>query len=207
MGIGVFWMSVMKLGGSLAIVSCAVAGLIGCGEKEVTGPFGSTCAIEKEEDEGIKFVCADGSVYHWSNQSEAAVYCHVEETESGAKILCPDGSVAEVNDGRDGTSCSANEVDDGVVLQCGEEDWTLVRHGRDGEDAPASAFMIKDIIDPCGSESAFDEVLLVFANGDILAHYAAGAKQHFSFIGPGNYITTDGTRCVFSVSEGGEVTW
>lgn len=221
-GAGFFWLNVAKVGGGLTLASCAVATLTGCSENEVSSVLGSACTIEQDEVEGIKFICADGSEYFWSNRQEASPNCHVEETDVGARIDCPDGSSVDIThgkngeDGEDGASCSAHEVDEGVVLQCGEEDYTLVRHGRDGqdgsdgqdgEDAPVSAYTITDMIDPCGKETAHDEVLLVFANGDILAHYSAGKKQHFSTISPGNYITTDGTNCVFQVSADGQVTW
>lgn len=55
------------------------------------------------------------------------------------------------------------------------------------------------MIDPCGDQTAFDEVLLRLANGQLVAHFANGSLQFLSVIGPGNYVTTDGTSCYFSV--------
>lgn len=79
--------------------------------------------------------------------------------------------------------------------------------GSDGQDAPPTPYTVSDIIDPCGDGPGYDEVLLVLANGTLLAHYADGVKQFLSVIGPGTYTTTDGTGCVFTVSPSGLVTW
>jgi hypothetical protein len=45
------------------------------------------------------------------------------------------------------------------------------------------------LIDSCGTKTAFDEVLLQFANGDLLAHYS------------------DGTNCNFTVTSDKKVNW
>jgi hypothetical protein len=142
--------------------------------------------------------------------------CKVRDTDSGAIIECPDGSSAVISDGRngeDGNSCEAFQVENGAVIDCGDGQQILVKHGEDGvdgengEDAPTTAYEIVEVIDPCGEESSYHEVLLVFANGEILAHYSIGNKQHLGLIGPGRYITTDNTNCIFTIAENGSVEW
>lgn len=78
-----------------------------------------------------------------------------------------------------------------------------------GEDAPASPTDIAEIIDPCGPEGSYDEVLLQLANGQIIASFSANGNAlntRFAIIPDGNYSTTDGTGCNFSVS-GSVVSW
>jgi hypothetical protein len=44
------------------------------------------------------------------------------------------------------------------------------------------------------------------ADGTIIAHYAGGGnKQFLTIIGPGNYRTTEGYKCNFTVTQEGEV--
>jgi len=81
------------------------------------------------------------------------------------------------------------------------------KDGTNGKDAQPTAYTITDIIDLCGKQTAFDEVLFKTSSGVIIAHYADGAKQFLTVVTPGNYITTDGTNCYFTVTNSGQVTW
>jgi hypothetical protein len=110
-------------------------------------------------------------------------------------IYCTDGTSVLVLDGIDG--------EDGAQGEQGEAG----EDGTDGADAPISPYSITEAIDPCGSETAYDEVLLRLGNGSLLAHYSDGAKQHLTVIGAGSYTTTDSTNCVFVVHTDGSVTW
>lgn len=69
---------------------------------------------------------------------------------------------------------------------------------------------IVGIIDPCGdSPGRVDEVLLQLSGGRVLASFsdnAAGQNTRFSIIPSGNFMTTDGSNCVFSVNDG-VVSW
>lgn len=66
---------------------------------------------------------------------------------------------------------------------------------------------VSEIIDPCGSQGAYDEVLLRLGNGQIMAHYASGTNQFLTLLSAGNYVTTDGTNCHFTISASGVITY
>lgn len=174
-----------------------------------------TCS-GKRADENFVVECSDGSQITVPDNGVETPSCTVTETDEGALIQCPDGTTALIEhgeDGEDGSSCSTYAVDDGALLECSDGTVVLIRHGtdgvdgEDGEDAPKGAFTITEIIDPCGKESLYDEVLLRFANGDLLAHYSNKKKQHFARLQPGQYMTTDGTKCLFKVTDDGGVFW
>jgi hypothetical protein len=67
------------------------------------------------------------------------------------------------------------------------------------------------MIAPCGQPSGvIKEVLLVLANGTILADFSDnvnGYNTRLAIIPPGTYMDTDGTGCVFQVHADGTVTW
>lgn len=69
---------------------------------------------------------------------------------------------------------------------------------------------IVGIIDPCGdSPNVNDEILLKLSNGALLASFsddASGKNTHFAYLTPGNYETTDGTHCHFTVTDYGTTT-
>lgn len=98
----------------------------------------------------------------------------------------------------------------GMTTGCGR------RHGRDGINGTNGTNgvdgldAVADIIDPCGKQGAHDEVILVLSDGQLLASFsdaASGLNTRFSLIGPGNYVTTDGTNCHFSVDSDLNVTF
>lgn len=75
--------------------------------------------------------------------------------------------------------------------------------GADGL-APNITYAIVDIIDPCGRQhpQGYDEVILKLGNGKYLSSFSDnenGKNTRFSYIGPGTYQTTDGTKCVFTL--------
>lgn len=70
---------------------------------------------------------------------------------------------------------------------------------------------IVQVIDVCGDNaSRVDEVLLKMSDNSILASFsdsASGANTRFSILAPGNYVTSDGTNCAFTVQSDFSVTW
>lgn len=81
--------------------------------------------------------------------------------------------------------------------------------GPAGQSAPASQFSVVQVIDPCGKQSSFDEVLLKLGDGTILASFSDnenGKNTRFSLLVPGNYVVTDGTHCYFTVNSHMEIT-
>ena len=79
--------------------------------------------------------------------------------------------------------------------------------GDVGPKGDSGADAVVEVIDPCGKQGAYDEILLRLNNGTLIAHYADGAKQFVTIVTPGSYTTTDGTGCQFTVSASGEVQW
>lgn len=114
--------------------------------------------------------------------------CTVVQTNTGALITCEDGSSAEILHGIDGI-----DGQDGT-------------NGQDGQDAPVNPFQITEVIDPCGKQSSFDEVILRMANGQLVAYFASHGG-FLAILGPGNYVTTDGTNCKFKIHADLTITW
>lgn len=119
-------------------------------------------------------------------------------------------------DGKNGESCTVERVSNGAIITCpGAESVVILngtdgangQDGEDGQDAPATAYTVVELIDPCGAQPGFNEVLLRMANGQLIAHYAQGNKQFLAVIGPGNYMTTDGHSCYFTIDSNNIVTW
>jgi hypothetical protein len=118
--------------------------------------------------------------------------CSVEDMIGGAIISCTDGTSAILLDGQDGAS--GRDGLDG-------------KDGKDGMDASLLPFSIVGFVDPCGPQSTYDEILIQLTNGQIVAHFSSGTRQFLASIGPGNYITTDGTGCRFTVRSDMTITW
>jgi hypothetical protein len=72
--------------------------------------------------------------------------------------------------------------------------------GAAGKDAVQSQYNISSIYDPCGTQSAHDEVILRTQNNGLLAIFASGGYDYMTNLTPGNYTTTDGTNCFFTVN-------
>lgn len=113
--------------------------------------------------------------------------CTVMQAVNGAVISCTDGTNAIILNGIDGS--------DGADGEDGEDG----EDGADGADAPPTAYSFTEVIDPCGDSPGFDEVLFRTFDNHLIAHYASGNQQFLSLIPPGNYVTTDGTHCYFTV--------
>lgn len=112
-------------------------------------------------------------------------------------------------DGADGSSCSATRVINGVEISCTDGTHAVVidgAPGTDGEDAPPTAYSVVEMLNPCGTQSQFDEILLKTASGKWIAHFSSGGNQFLTVITPGTYRTTDGTNCYFTLNNDGTIT-
>lgn len=128
----------------------------------------------------------------------SAVSC----TNGGVTILtgtdANDNGVLDISD----TGLSSAEVCNGAEGAQGEQ-------GEPGIPGAPSPFELAEIIDPCGPQGSYDEVLLKLANGMILASFSTNGNANtvrFAIIPNGTYVTTDQTNCVFSVLDG-VVSW
>lgn len=110
-----------------------------------------------------------------------------------------------------GNSCVVTPIGDNTtypngatLLTCGQTSSILVNGSN-------NQYMVDQIIDPCGdSPGIYDEVLLKLYNGQILALFVDnvnGLNARLSLIPAGNFVTTDGSNCHFSVDGVGNVTW
>lgn len=66
--------------------------------------------------------------------------------------------------------------------------------------------MVTAVVNPCGSQSPYDEVILKLSNGTVLASLTTYSGVRFSILPNGSYTTTDGSNCHFNVNNG-SVTW
>lgn len=120
--------------------------------------------------------CSDHS--HFEKDPE----CSVTKSGNVAKLTC-NGDTVELKDGEDGQ--------DGL-------------DGVDGVNGTDGLFV--DIIDPCGQEGNYDEVILVTNAGQFVAYFAQNGAANQARLtilveGP-TYKTTDGTNCKFKVENG-----
>jgi len=163
--------------------------------------------------------------------------CTVTAAVGGAIISCADGTSAIVLDGAPGVdgingTNGTNGIDgtngvngrdgldgrdgiDGINGTNGTNGVDGINgtngadglNGTDGLDAPPTPYTVTEMVDPCGDESQFDEILLRLANNQLVAHFSSGALEFLTIIGPGNYTTTDGTGCTFTIHNDMTVTW
>ena len=152
--------------------------------------------------------------------------CTVDDVNGGAIITCPDGSASFIEDGIDGISCSLEQSAkascsgftcvsnpylpsiSGEFLVCGNDVFDLTSlegedglDGRDGIDGLDGTDgldgLIVSYIDPCGDETAHDELLYIDRDGN----YHAWFKNvgHVILNEGTHYVTTDGTACRFKI--------
>lgn len=118
-------------------------------------------------------------------------------------------------DGKNGSNCSVKALANGATIFCEDGTNAVLYNGTDGKDGidganqPLTRYTVTGVIDPCGKQASYDEILLRLEDGTFLAQYYDARRQlsFLTFIGPGNYITTDGTNCRFSITQDGRVTW
>lgn len=126
--------------------------------------------------------CSDHS--HFEKDPE----CSTSKSGNVVKLTC-NGETVELKDGVDGLN--------GADGQNGVD-------GADGVNGTNGLFV--DIIDPCGQEGNYDEVILVTNAGQFVAYFAQNGAANQSRLtileeGP-TYKTTDGTNCKFKVENG-----
>lgn len=101
------------------------------------------------------------------------ISCTVTETETNTTISCPNGTSS--------TFQKPYQVEEDLI-----------------------GLTITEIVDPCGdSPGITDEVLLRLSNHKLLASFSDssnGTNTRFSLIEPGQYETTDGSHCHFTVT-------
>lgn len=113
----------------------------------------------------------------------------------------PEGPIGPVGPaGADGSDCTVTAVIGGQMISCTDGTFGVILNGTNGIDAPPTPYTVTEMIDPCGDQSAFDEILMRLANDQLVAHFSSGSLQFLTVLPPGNYVTTDGTHCYFTVN-------
>jgi len=81
--------------------------------------------------------------------------------------------------------------------------------GPAGPMGPTGPAALQEVVNPCGEQGLYEEVLLRFSTGQLMAlYYDAGNQKSFlTELSPGNYVTTDGFSCLFTVHGDLSVTW
>lgn len=148
-----------------------------------SGPTGVSGATGPAGSQGIS-----GSV---GPTGSPGASCSVTRYSNGATISCTDGTSVVVLDGVDGAPGSPGPT--GSTGVDGSP-------GPAGSSASPTSYTVVEIVDPCGQQTQFDEVLFRLENNQLVAHYASGSNQFLTIVGPGNYVTTDGTHCYFTVN-------
>jgi hypothetical protein len=99
--------------------------------------------------------------------------------------------------GMEGKSCTVTEEPDGALISCEDGTSTFIANGPQG--APGTNAII-EVIDPCGpNPDGPDEILLVLSTGQIVAWYW---KVGLVALSDGDWATTDGQHCQFTVTDG-----
>lgn len=118
----------------------------------------------------------------------------------------PPGPKGDPGEGCSLTSLEVSEVapNGGTLIRCGETS-TILLNGKDGRDA--EGLYIKAKIDPCGNAPGIDDELLLLLSDNSLLWLQVdnGKNARLSEGREGNWMTTDGSNCHFTVHSNGVV--
>lgn len=63
---------------------------------------------------------------------------------------------------------------------------------------------VVEYIDVCGPKpGSYNEILLKTASGRYIAFFESGGSRFLTILSPGNFMTTDGTGCYFTINSSG----
>lgn len=176
-----------------------------------SGQNGTSCSVE-QTGFGATIICEDGTQANIYNGQDG-IGCSIVQTETGADVTCGDSTVniangTDGNPGADGSSCSAITMGDNTkYVVCTDGSSFQVFDGINGTNGTNGQDGIIAIIDPCGKQSNTDEIFLKLSTGQIIAVYAdqGASKIHLVELVEGSWVTTDGTKCYFSVNSEGDI--
>jgi hypothetical protein len=66
---------------------------------------------------------------------------------------------------------------------------------------------VAELVDPCGDSVGYDEVLIRTNSNKLVAYFEVGGNRYLSVLPQGNYMTTDGSNCHFTVDSNMDVSW
>lgn len=158
------------------------------GDAGIKGDDGYTVLVRHERFEDSDTIC--------ESESGVLVYSGVDEDEDGFLSEEEIDNFSYVCDGVDGTNgIDGIDGENGINGEDGED-------GTDGVDTEGDNIMI---IDPCGKETTHDEILMSINGNSYIAFFEKKSYQYLTELVPGDYMTSDGTNCRFTISETGEI--
>lgn len=183
----------------------------------IPGPKGNSCRIESVVG-GAKLSCDDGSSQMISNGADGSIGPMGPSGMNGHSVVFSTAPAPSCSNGGQ-TILLAEDTNDNstfdALLDSNIQSFTVCNGqdgatGANGLDAPPTPFSPVALLQPCGdSPNVYDEVFLKLSNGTVLASFSDninGYNTRFSVLVPGNYATTDGTGCTFSVDASGTIT-
>jgi hypothetical protein len=101
-------------------------------------------------------------------------------------------------------TCKVEKTKTGYTLTCGKADPITITNGKDGKDGEDA---IIETIYLCGNTDG--EILLRLSDGTIIAYSkdCLGIKEYLTILDPGNYISSDGHNCKFTLNPDGTITY
>lgn len=184
------------------------------------GVNGTNCSVV-QTSLGATISCTDGTTAYIYNGTNGTNGSDGQDGQDGS-----DGSDGE--DGQDGSSCSAIQMSNGVLVSCSNGTQGFVANGQDGQDGEDGedgedgqdgtngtngtngqngSDGVIEVINPCGVQGQFEELLFRLSDGKVYALYFGSGNAFLTWLSPGSYVTTDGKNCHFSVNSSNQVTW
>jgi hypothetical protein len=201
---------------ALSFLSCAKTKQVAqvTAQDGKNGVNGFSCSTEQTSF-GAIVKCTDGTFSYLYNgldgeTGEKGNSCSVAGSSLGATITCEDGSSTFVSNGLNGTNgvgCTVQQLSNGAKVTCGTQ-VAVISNGTDAS-LPSGALYIKEIVNPCGSNFANDEVFLRLSDNRLIALYDGGSNlDRLTVIAAGSYRTTDDNNhyCTFNVTSDYQIT-
>ncbi len=102
--------------------------------------------------------------------------------------------------GAPGTSCAVAQDENGATLYCSDGSTATVVNGTTG------ASGLVEVVDPCGdTPNVIDEVVFRLPDNRVFAYFEASGNRYLAVLPAGNYRTTDGSSCNFTVTNDGGI--
>jgi hypothetical protein len=87
-------------------------------------------------------------------------------------------------------------IDD--IRYFGHDEVTVINNTEITEVQEPNELNIVELIDPCGNETAYDEIIVRLSDNALMVFFSQNGGR-LSLIDVGTYVTTDGTNCTFKV--------
>jgi hypothetical protein len=100
--------------------------------------------------------------------------------------------------------CTTTKVTGGYTIKCGDSESIFLTNGEDGDNGEDA---IIEVIHPCNNNEG--ETLLRLSDGTLIVYFkdVLGCKEYLKVLTSGEYTTTDGNYCKYTVLDTGEIIW